>query len=237
MSKTTIRVGAVAVTSVAVLVGLATSAGAAAPVSLSSVQAKAATAITLRVNDLNAAMARVSAAKNLGSGAATLTAYLQNGIAPLQALGQKIAADTTVSAAQADASTIFTNFRVLALVLPAARLAADGDGIINGSVPTLTADSAKAAARVSSSNEGTLDPLITDLNAQISAATNAASGISPTALGYTPTQWNANHALLSTERLADQTARNDIKQARSDLRQISNFLKTDHAAATPTTAS
>ncbi len=227
MSKNTIRVGAVAFTSAAVLGGLASSAGAAAPTSLSSVQAKAAAAITLRVNDLNAAIAKVTGAKNLGSGAATLTAYLQNDIAPLQTLGQKIAADMTVTAAQGDASTIFTNFRVLALVLPAAHLAADSDGIMNGSVPTLTAASAKAAARVNSSNQGTLDPLITDLNAQISAATNAASGISSTVLGYTPAQWNANHALLSAERSADQSARNiDVKQARSELQQIWNYLKT-----------
>ena len=204
-------------------------AASATPASLSGVQAKAAAAITLRVNDLNAAIAKVAAAKDLGSGAAILTAYLQNDIAPLQALGQKIAADMT-EAAEADAATIFTNFRVLALVLPAAwptwpadqRRRSSTDQIAN-----LTACLCQGGQRRVNSGQPGRPSHATHRRPEQrrSAVPPPARPASVTAslpcvLGYTPAQWNANHALLSTERSADQAARNDIKQARSDLRQI-----------------
>ena len=67
----------------------------ATPQSLSGIQAKAAAAISLRVNDLNAAITKVKADSRLGSDNAALATYLQADIAPLQALGQTIAGDTS----------------------------------------------------------------------------------------------------------------------------------------------
>ena len=68
------------------------------PATLAGIKAKAATDITKRVNDLNAAIAKVNAAKGLGSGQATLGAYLGADISPLQQLNAKIQGDTTVQA-------------------------------------------------------------------------------------------------------------------------------------------
>src|SRR5580658_5517012 len=132
MSSKRVRMGAVAFTSAAILgaagapafaasSSTATSAGASN--TLAEIQAKAAAAITLRINDINAAIAKVDSAKNLGSSATTLADYLGVDIAPLQALGQTIASDQTVATAEADYAEIFTDYRVLALVLPAAHLA------------------------------------------------------------------------------------------------------------------
>ena len=105
MSKTARRLGGV-------VLRIGHSAGArgpppaaASPPSLSAIQAAAAAAITLRVNDLNAAVAKVNGAKDLGSDSAALAAYLQADIAPLQALGQKIASETSVTTATSDAAT------------------------------------------------------------------------------------------------------------------------------------
>ena len=65
-------------------------AGAATPApSLSSIQSKAAAAITLRVNDLNGAVAKANGDAELGPGAVTLVAYLQKDIPGLQALGRR----------------------------------------------------------------------------------------------------------------------------------------------------
>jgi hypothetical protein len=167
MSKKAVRLGAIGATSALALGAGAAVAGAATatPPTLSSVQAKAAAAITLRVNDLNAAIGKVNRATHLGAEASALDAYLEQDIAPLQSLGQQIAADTSLSTAHAQAMTIYTNFRVLAVVLPASRIAADAATIDNGAIPALTADSAKASAKVTSANQAELQPLIDNLKA------------------------------------------------------------------------
>ena len=54
--------------------------------------------ITDRVNDLDAAITKVNAAKGLGSGQSTLATYLGTDISPLQQLNQTIQGDTTVQA-------------------------------------------------------------------------------------------------------------------------------------------
>jgi len=245
MSKKAVRFGAIVATSAMAIGAGASLAGAATatPPTLSSVQANAAAAITLRVNDLNAAISKVNSAKNLGSEAGALDAYLQQDIAPLTALGQQIAADTSLQTAEAQSLTIFTNFRVLALVLPASHLAADASSIDNGSIPTLTADSAKAATKVTPANEAEIQPLIDNLNAEIAAASSATSGVASSVLSDTPAQWNANQSLLTTSRGQISSAVSDLANARRDLQQIRADLKHGAAASpataptTPTTAS
>ena len=113
-----IRHGAAAVASAAIL-GTAAGAGAATtpsprsgsagtsgqsgpnavPATLDGIKAKANTDITDRVDHLNAAIAKVNAAKGLGSGQATLVTYLGTDVTPLQQLDQKIQGDATVQQA------------------------------------------------------------------------------------------------------------------------------------------
>jgi hypothetical protein len=243
MWKNGMRMGAAVLGSAAMLGAGAALAGAATPASpahtLSGLQTDAAAAVSLRVDDLNAAIAKVNADPRLGADGGALAAYLQADIAPLQALGQKIAGDTIESTAAADYATIFTNFRVLALVLPAAHIAGAADQMGATTVPKLTALGTKAAAHVNASNQGVLQPLINDLNAQIAAATNATAGVSATVLAYTPTQWNANHDLLASGRGSVQSAGSVLAKAHADLKQIAAVVKPAETAngATPTTAS
>ncbi len=238
--KKAVRFGAMTVTS-AIALGLGASlagASTATPTSLSTVQAKAAAAITLRVNDLNAAISKVNGAKNLGSEASVLDAYLQVDIGPLQSLGQQIAADTTVQSAQAAASTIFTSYRVLALVLPASRIAGDAARLDNGAIPTLVTDAAKVTAKVTPANQAELEPLINNLNGELGSATNATAGVANTVLSYTPSEWNANQSLLTTARGQVSSAASDVTNALRDLQQIRADLKSGRAGSTtPTTAS
>jgi len=56
---------------------------------LAQLQAKAAAAVTKRVDSLNAAVSKVDARPALGQDAATLAAYLQQDITPLQNLGAR----------------------------------------------------------------------------------------------------------------------------------------------------
>jgi hypothetical protein len=229
MSKRGIRVGAVVVASAVALGAGGTVAGAATPAatpqSLSGIQTRAAAAVSLRTNFLNAAISKAKADSRLGSDNAALVAYLQADIAPLQALGQTIAGDTTESTAAADYATIFTNYRVLALVLPAGHIAGAADQIDVTTVPTLTALAAKATSHVNPANQALLQPLLSDIHAQVGAATDSTTSVSATVLAYAPSDWNANHDLLAAGRSSVQSARNDIAKADDDLKRIAAALK------------
>jgi hypothetical protein len=213
------------------------------PASLSGIKAAAATAITKRVNDLNAAVVKANEAHGLGSGQATLDSYLGADIGPLQALNTKIQGDTTVQQARQNFATIYTAYRVYLLVLPAARLAGDSDRTTSTVLPKLTSDSSKARARENSSNEAQLAPLISDLNAQIGAATTATNGLASTVLDYTPGEWNGNHELLWPAKSSEQAADAAVKQGHQDVVQMVEILRPGlaggvqaHASSTTTTS-
>jgi hypothetical protein len=239
-----IRLGAIALASGATLSVLAGTAGAATPGSsgnngagavpttLDGIKAKAATDITDRVDDLNAAIAKVHAAKGLGASQTTLVSYLCTDIAPLQQLNQTIDGDSTLQQAAHDFGTIFSGYRVYRLVLPAARIAAAADEATTSAIPNLTTHAAKAQARVNPANRATLQPLVNDLDSQISSATNATNGLAATVLAFTPAQWNADTALLHAPRSSDQAATAALQKGRADLRQMVQDLEADHAAAT-----
>ena len=140
-----------------------------------------------------------------------------------------------MTTARADYLEIFTDYRVFALVLPAARLAASSDSIDNAVLPKLSAISAQAATHVNPITEATLDPLISNLNSEISAASTATIGVASTVLAYVPSQWNANHDLLTSARSSVGSAVADVKQARSDVKQIIAYLKASHPAVPSTT--
>ena len=196
------------------------------------IKAKANTDITDRVNDLNAAIAKVNAAKGLGSGQATLVAYLGTDIAPLQQLNQKIQGDTTVKQAAQDFSA--RSSPTTASTSSCSRRPGSPPTPTGPRTPrsrTLTADSAKAQGLVNPQNQAQLQPLIDDLNSQISTATNATNGLAATVLAFTPAQWNANNNLLSPSRSADQTADAALQKGRSDVQQIRQVLKGSAAAA------
>jgi hypothetical protein len=241
-----VRFGAVALASGAALgalggagaAGAATPSGSGAsavPTTLAGIKAKAATDITNRVNDLNAAIAKVNAAKSLGSGQATLASYLGTDVGPLQQLNQTIQGDSTLQQATHDFGTIFTGYRVYKLVLPAARIDGLADSATTTGIPKLTADAAKAQTRVTPADQATVQPLMTDLNSQITTATNATDGLAGTVLAFTPAQWNANSALLNASISSAKTAKAALQKGRSDLRQIVQDLKAGRAADGSTT--
>jgi len=240
-----IRLGVSAIAAIAAVGAVGAGAGAAAtasgnsgssavPATLAAVKAKAATDITDRVNALNGAIAKVNATTGLGSGQATLVAYLGRDISPLQQLNQTIQADGTVQQAAHDFGTIYSDYRVYVLVLPASRIAADADHATTTAIPKLTADAAKAQAHVTPANQVTLQPLIDDLNGQISTATSATSGLAATILAFTPAQWNANNALLGASRSSDQPATGALQKGRSDVKQIVQDLRHSPPVTTTT---
>jgi hypothetical protein len=161
--------------------------------------------------------------------------YLGTDSAPLQQLNQTIQGDSTLQQAAHDFGTIFSAYRVYRLVLPVTHIAAGADDATTSAIPNLTADAAKAQARVNPANQAALEPLIDDLNGQASTATNATNGLAATVLAFTPAQWNADNALLNASRASEQTATGALEKGRADVKQIVQDLKADHPAATSTT--
>jgi hypothetical protein len=190
------------------------------PQTLSAIKAKAKAGVTQRVNALNAAIAEVNAASGLGPDQGALVSYLRTDIAPLQQLGDKIQADTTVKQAGEDFSGVLRDYRVYVLVLPAATVASEADRATATAIPNLTKASSQAQSLENPRNQAELEPLLNDLNDQISTATTATSGLASTVLALTPTQWNANHNLLSDSKSAAQTAVAALQKGRSDATQI-----------------
>jgi hypothetical protein len=243
MRTNLIRTGVVTLAALAALAAMgAAGAGAATagnsgsdavPATLAGIKARAATDIGDRVTDLNAAIAKVSAAQGLGTGQGTLASYLGADGAPLQQLNQTIQDDTTVHQAADDFGTIFSDYRVFALVLPASRIAADADHAGTTVIPKLTGDAAKAQAHVTPANQATLQPLIDDLDSQITTASNATNGLAATVLAFTPAQWNANNALLAAAKSSDQAAAGALQKGRSDVAQIRQDLRAASPAASP----
>jgi hypothetical protein len=206
------------------------------PSTLAGIKAKANTDITDRANSLNSAIEKVKAAKGLGSSQSTLEAYLGTDITPLQQLDATIQGETSAQQAAADFRTIFTNFRVYRLVLPAAHIAGDAFRVTTTAVPNLQAASTKAQQYVNPGNQGVLEPLIDDLNGQISAASNATNGLAATVLAYTPQQWNANNNLLAPSKQSDAQADAAVAKGRQDVKQIRAIVK-NHVQGSPNSPS
>ena len=206
------------------------------PSTLAGIKAKANTDITDRVNSLGSAIDKVKGAQGLGSGQSTLEAYLGTDITPLQQLDTTIQGDTSVQQAAKDFRTIFTNFRVYKLVLPAAHIVGDAFRVTTTSVPNLQSASTKAQQYVNPGNQGVLQPLIDDLNGQISAATNATNGLAATVLAYTPQQWNANNNLLVPSKQSDAQADAAVAKGRQDVKEIRAIVK-NHVQGSPNSPS
>lgn len=197
---------------------------------LTALKARAATAVTTRVNALDSAVTRVNSNRFLtSSDKTTLLNTLNSDLSGLQQLGPKIQADTTLAAAQADYRTIFTNYRVFALALPQVHFAAAADDLTGTVVPHLTDAQTRLQKLLSgpdqSKNSASVQAAMADLSKQISAITSATNSLSSTVLGYTPSQWDANRQLLTPARQALTGARSAARTARQDVKTVVEAIK------------
>jgi hypothetical protein len=238
LTVTTLAFGGVAATAGAAFADTGTPSPVASPTpsstpthggSLTAIQTKAAADIARRLAALNVALTSVGANAYLASGdKATLQGVLNGDVTGLTALGQKIAADTTAKQAAIDTATIFTGFRVYALALPQVRYAEATDDITGTVVPKLQDADTKLEALLAADpakNTPAVQASMTDLAGKITAVTTATSGLSATLLGYTPAQYDANHALLATTRASVADARIDAKAAAADIASVTKAVQ------------
>lgn len=191
---------------------------------LARLEAKALKAITARVNVLSSAMAKVQADSFLGADGTTLVNQMQADINGLRQLEATMISSPSLQQAVPDFATVFTGYRVYHLVLPVARLVVATDFLDNVQLADLKQDVADLQAYVNSYNQSYLAPLFSDAQAQLSSATAATSGLTAQLLSYTPAQWDANHALLSTAYTNVHKAERAAKSAQHDTKKIYKYF-------------
>lgn len=205
-------------------------AGGSTPSSLSAIQAQAAKQIQSRLDTLNNAVAKVSGNRWLTSlDRATILSLLQSDISGLTAVGGQIQSATSASQAQSEYKDIFLDYRVYALVVPKARMAAASDEITGSALPRLNDANARLTAllqgRDASKDTPTVKADMTQLASNIQTVTNSTSGLSAQILSFTPTQFNANHDVLSSTRQTLETARSEVLSARAEALQVMAALQ------------
>lgn len=198
--------------------------------SLSAIQAEAKIKTTARIGALNAAIAKVNAAKDISSSdRATILGTLNGDLAGMNTVEAKIAADTIVATAAADYKTIFTTYRVYAVAIPQSRLAAAADRMTSTSIPRLTDAQSKLAAALAgpdaSKSTPELQADLADMSAQIASATSALNGVAAQALAVTPSAFNSNHSVLQPVRSEVKTAIADLKKASADGKTVLAAIK------------
>jgi hypothetical protein len=197
---------------------------------LAEIKAKASAAISRRDSALQRAISTVTANEYLtSSDKATVLATLNSDLTGLNALAPVIQSDSTVTKARSDYKTIFTSYRVFALALPQARLAAAADDLTGKILPRLTHAQSRLqgllSGRDSAKNTPAVQAAIADLAKQINAITAATDGLAAAVLADTPAGWNANHAILSQPRSQLVSARADARAARRDIKTVVTALK------------
>lgn len=192
-------------------------------------------AITARINSMNALVTKVQAMKNLNSSQQTsLTQTLQTNISNLTTLKSKLDADTDTTTARADAKSITDAYRIYALVNPQVNLLAASDRVttITTMMTTLgTQLQAKiATAQSAGKNVTALQAALADMTTQVSNAETQAQSVVSGISTLAPDQGNttvaaSNKAALTAARTAIKTATANLKTARQDIKTITRGLR------------
>jgi hypothetical protein len=159
---------------------------------------------------------------------------VQTNINGLTALKTKIDADTVTAITLADEKSIFTSYRIYALVIPQGYIIASADRV-NTIVEMMTVVSAKLAVRIANEqaagkNVSPLQTSLTDLNLKIADAKIQALAIVTKVSTLVPDQGDkaqleANTATLKSARSTMKLGRSDLESARVDIRNIIKGLK------------
>ncbi len=190
--------------------------------------------VTDRVNSLNKAIKGVQGDSYLGSDGTTLVTDMQTDITALQGLGTAISGDTTVGEVNTDIGEIF-GYRVYDFLLPAVQDVVEVDSITNVKLPALATAITDLTGKESSSNQGVLAPLVSNMQSQSSTAASATSGLSAQLLGFTIADWNSNHGLLKGARTQIFIANKALGTAWKDNQRANEYLRHHHVGGGTTT--
>ncbi len=197
---------------------------------LSAAKARCVQAITVRHTEIAKLDSLVGSAPTLTDAhEGTIDAFLASSSSGLTALQATIEADTDPAALRAHCASIATDYRIFALRSPQVHLAIGGDreaaalARADELVPRLQAAIDAAAAAGVDVTEATAT--MAHLQSTIAHAESTLAGVVDTLLGYTPSDWNANHSLLDPITAAVRSVKTDITTAIADARAIIAGLK------------
>lgn len=198
--------------------------------SLAEIQRAGAAATDKRIDSLSEAIARVDANEKLtDADRDTIIATLNSDLAAMRDLAAEIAGDDTVSEAAADYRSIFTDYRVYAVVLPQALYAAGADALTGFALPKLQAayDKLSAALEGSHADQSTpeLQATLAHMAEMIADAEAGSATLAADALAVTPADWNADHTVLADIRLQLHDAVADARDASRDAREIAEAIR------------
>jgi ATP-dependent protease HslVU (ClpYQ) ATPase subunit len=207
-----------------------TSTSAAPAQRLATIKAKGAAEITRRLTSLNTVTTKISGTTKLSaSDQAYLSSEVSAEVSGLTALQTKLASDTTVSEASADAQSIYTEYRVYALVLPKVWLVRTADDQ-QTTEANLTALAQKLQSRITADqtagkNITTLQNELNDMTMQTNNAQSISSSMETKVLTLQPSYYNSDHTILSGDLTQLKTAHTDNTAAYTDANSIVSGLK------------
>jgi hypothetical protein len=158
----------------------------------------------------------------------SLTNEITTEITGLATLEGTLKNETTVTAALADVQSIFTEFRVYALIDPKVRLikAADDQQTIEA---TLTDLATKLQARITKDKAAgkdvtSLESTLASLNSQLVTAQPMSSDVETKVIGLQPSDYNTDHTILEQYDTELKTAHADCVTAHTDALTVINGL-------------
>ena len=245
LAAATLLLGALPVSAQALTASVSASAQAKANAgaSLSAVIARGDTDIAARIAALNALSTRVQLMSIISATQkATLASELQTNISGLAGLQATLDSDTDVTAARSDDQSIFTSYRIYALVIPQGWILASADRI-TGIAGLMATVSTKLQTRISAEPAGTnvsaLTAAVADMNAKMADAKTQAAAAQARVSSLAPDQGNgavitSNHAALVAARADTRVGTQDLVSARKDITTVLQGLKALDVTASTT---
>jgi hypothetical protein len=186
--------------------------------------------IARRLASLSMFLSKINAATKLtASDKATLTAEVNATIDGLNALKVKLDGETTVAAARTDAQSIYTEYRVYALVAPKVALVkvADDQQVAEQKLQTLIQkfQTRLNAAKAKGKNVSALETTLSDMTQKVNASASVSSAVQAKVIDLQPTDYNNDHAILSGDSAQLKAAHADNVAAYQDAKQIVAGLK------------
>ena len=219
----------------AIGIGLATAftfagTASAAPPDLETARARCIAEIGERQVQLDILIEKASASAQLtDTHEGTIGSFVSAAKAGLADLQAEIEGDTDAASLRADCEAIATEYRVYALRTPQVHVAIAGDrtaaGVVMVSDIAIHLQDAIDAAAAAGTDVTEATALMAELQGNLSAANASLSGVVDSELGYAPSDWNANHSVLTPAMEAVRLANANVKSAIGNARAIVAELK------------
>ncbi len=197
---------------------------------LANIKSKGDSEISRRLTTLNTLSSKISSyTKTSASDKQALTAEVTAEINGLTALKTKLDAETTVAAAASDVSSMVTEYRVYALLVPKVALikTADDQQAVEAKLQAMASklQTRITAAKTAGTDVTAMQASLDDLNAKVTAAVAISSSVEQKVLALQPNDYNSDHTVLGGYRDQLKTAHSDNLAAYADAKSIVTALK------------